>query len=76
METSKKYDLTGINGAQTFRDLPEGLKIKFTNGAIGEIVGNPRDGAYLLVRFLEHPEDPSKVGEEEVVYMAEVEGVV
>jgi hypothetical protein len=76
METPKEYDLEGIDGAQTFRDLPEGLKIKLTNGAVGEIVGNPRDGAYLLIRFLESPEDPSKVGEEEIVYMTEIAGVL
>lgn len=38
--------------------------------------GNPRDGAWLLIRFVEHPEDPSRVGEEDMVFFPDVEGVV
>ncbi len=76
METPKKYDLSGVGGAETFRDLPEGLRIKLTNGAIAEIIGNPRDGGNLMVRMLEHPDDPSMVGEEEIVFFTNVAEVL
>ena len=75
MAASEEYDLSGSNGAVVFRGLPEGLKIRLTNGALGEIAGNPHDGAYLLVRYLENSEDPSKVGEEELVFFNDVKGV-
>jgi len=76
VESSKKYDLTGVHVAEVFRDLPEGLKIKLANGAVGEIIGNPHDGAILMLRILESPEDPSKVGEEEYVFYPDVREVV
>ncbi len=75
MAAPKKYDLSGTDGASTFLSLPEGLTVRLHNGASGEISGNPHDGVYLLVRYLEHPEDPSKVGEEEVVFFNEVKEV-
>ena len=77
MESSKReYDLTGVHGAEEFRDLEEGLKLKLTGGAIAEIVGNPHDGAVLIVRILESPEDPSRVGAEEAIFYPDVQGVL
>jgi hypothetical protein len=75
-ESSKKYDLSGVHGAEVFRDLPEGLKIKLTSGAIGEIIGNPHDGAILQLRIVENPNDPSKVGDEEFVFYPDVQEVI
>jgi hypothetical protein len=73
---SNQYDLTGVHGAETFRTLPEGLKIELKNGAIGEITGNPHDGAILLVTYLEYPDNPTKVGEEDAVYFLDVKRVI
>jgi hypothetical protein len=72
MTGSKKYDLSGQHGAEVYRGLPEGTRITLLNGAVGEIVANPGDGGYILVKFLEHPDDPSKVGEEDYVFFNEV----
>lgn len=72
----KKYDLAGVDGASQFRTLPEGLKLKMSNGSIGEIIGNAGDGAYVLVRVLEDPKRPSRVGEEEPVFFTDVVDVV
>lgn len=72
---SKKYNLSGADGASTFLSLPLGLTIQLVNGARAEIVGNPHDGAFLLVRYVEHPDDASKVGEEELVFFNEVKEV-
>ena len=76
MESSKQYDLTGVHGAEQFRDLPEGLKLKLTNGATVEIVGNPHDGAVLVVKVLESPEIPAEVGEEQAIFYPDVKEVI
>ena len=73
---SKRYDLTGIDGAQVFRDLPEGLKLRLVNGAIVEIVGNARNGVNLVVNVLENDANPSSVGEEEYVMFTDVQEVI
>jgi hypothetical protein len=71
-----EYNLDGVHGAEVFRMLPEGLKIRLKNGAVAEITGNPHDGGFLLVTFLEYPSNPAKVGEEEAVFFTDVTGVV
>lgn len=76
MESSKQYDLTGIHGAQVFRDLPEGLKLRMVSGAIVEIVANARNGANLIVRVLEDEANPSSVGEEEYVFYTDVKEAI
>jgi hypothetical protein len=68
---NKQYDLAGQGGIQEFTNLPEGTKLTLTNGAVGEVTANPNDGAYVLVKFQEHP-DSSKVGEEVFVFFNEV----
>jgi hypothetical protein len=73
---SNEYDLTGVHGAEVFRTLPEGLKIELTNGAVGEITANPHNGAVLLVTYVEYPDNPAKVGEEEAVFFTSVKRVV
>jgi hypothetical protein len=70
------YDLTGIDGAKVFRDLPEGAKLRTAGGSIVEILENARDGATLLVKVIENEENPSSVGEEEYVFFADVQEAV
>jgi hypothetical protein len=72
MTETHRYDLSGQHGAETFRSLPEGTRLTLLNGAVGEITANAGDGGFVLVKFLEHPKDPSKVGEEEYVFFNEV----
>jgi len=76
MTQTKQYDLTGREGIQVWSSLPQGTKITLLNGAVGEVTANPRDGGWVLVKFLEHPEDPSKVGQEEYVMFNEVQEAV
>jgi len=76
VESAKQYDLSGVHGAEVFRDLKEGLKVKLTNGQIAEITGNPHDGGFLLVRIVEDEANPSKIGDEEAVFFQEVREVV
>jgi hypothetical protein len=75
-EPSNKYDLTGVNGAQVFRDLPQGIKLRMVTGQIVEILENAGNGANLLCRFVENEENPSSVGEEEYVFFTDVKEVV
>ena len=75
MAEPKWNNLSGTDGSTVFRELPEGRKVKLASGAVAEITGNPGDGAYLLVKILEHPEDPSQVGREETVFFMDIRGV-
>ena len=58
------------------QDLPEGTKIKLANDVIAEVTANPRDGGWLFIRFIEYPEDPTRVGEEDMVFCTDVLAVV
>jgi hypothetical protein len=71
MAEAKEYNLTGQDGIEVWRNLPEGASVTLLNGAVGEITGNPRDGNWVLVKFESHP-DASKVGQEEYVFFNEV----
>ena len=75
-EASSSSDLKGNNAAVIYRDLPVGARVKRRDGAILEVTGNPGDGAWLLVRVVEDPNDPSQVGEEDMVFFTDVEAVV
>lgn len=72
-QSGANYDPNSTEAAYAYRDLPEGAKVKLKNGAIAEVTGNPRDGAWLLIRFIEHP-DPTKVGQDDMVFFTDVEG--
>jgi hypothetical protein len=54
--------------------LPEGTTVHLKTGARAEVIGNPGDGAWLLVRIVEAADDPSAVGREEMVFFTDVEG--
>jgi hypothetical protein len=71
MAETAQYDLSGGDGIKVWTNLPEGTRLTLLNGAVGEITGNPHDGGYIQVKYLEHP-DPSMVGEEEFVFFNEV----
>ena len=73
---SSEYNLGGSGGAETFLNLPVGLKLRLTSGATGELIGNPGDGAFVLVRIEENEKDPSQVGQEELVFFSDVKEVI
>jgi len=75
-QSSSDSDLKGNNAAVIYRDLPVGARVKRRDGAILEVTGNPGDGAWLLVRVVKDPNDPSTVGEEDMVFFTDVEAVV
>lgn len=66
--------VAAVNDSIMIRDLPEGAIIQLRNGATAEVVGNPRDGGWLMVRIVESPADESLVGSEEMVFCTDVVG--
>ena len=77
MDQSRRgSDLESSNAALIYRDLPVGARVKRKDGALLEVTGNPRDGAWLLVRVVEDPNDPASVGQEDMVFFTDVEAVV
>ena len=57
------------------RDLAPGTSVVLGNGAEAEIVDNPRDGMWLLARYLSSPRDSTLVGQEEMVFAQDVVAV-
>jgi len=72
----KSEDASNTNDNVSLQDIPEGTKIRLADGVIAEVTGNPRDGGWLFIRFVEYPEDPSRVGEDDMVFCTDVLAVV
>ena len=49
-------------------ELEPGTKIRLAGDATAEVVSNPRDGVWVLVRYLTAPGNPAQVGTEELVF--------
>ena len=75
-QSNRSQDLKGNDAAVIYRELPVGARVRRKDGAILEVTGNPGDGAWLLVRVVEAPDDPASVGQEDMVFFTDVEGVV
>ncbi|HTV87904.1 MAG TPA: hypothetical protein VME41_02710 [Stellaceae bacterium] len=54
------------------RTLAPGTRIVTVDGAIAEIVSNPADGVWLFARYIESPDDPSRIGEEDMIFAQDV----
>jgi hypothetical protein len=54
------------------RELPVSSVVRLGNGATAEVIDNPRDGMWILVRFLSSESDPSSVGQEDMVLAPDV----
>ncbi len=56
------------------RNLKPGDRVKLVKGGSAEVVMNPRDGLWLLVRYVEAPQDaPGSEGEEDMLYFEDVD---
>jgi hypothetical protein len=69
-------ELTSNSGAVMLQDLPVGTKVSLRSGAVAEVTANPRDGGWIFVRYVESSKDPSKVGEDDMVFCSDVVAVV
>jgi hypothetical protein len=54
------------------RALLPGTRITLADGTVTEVVSNPADGVWLFARYLESPRDPALIGQEEMVFAADV----
>ena len=61
-----------MNGVVNLRELEEGVRIRTSDGAIAEVVSNPRDGVWIFARYLSSPEDASLEGTEAMLFAGEI----
>ena len=54
------------------QDLEVGAKVRLKQNIVAEVTGNPKDGSWIFVKFLTHPEDPSQEGVEGLAFADEV----
>ena len=67
--------MTGLVNA---RLLTPGMRVVLVDGAEAEIVSNPLDGVWVFARYLTSPADPSRVGNEDMIFaqdIAEIRGL-
>lgn len=75
-QEGKPQQVPNTPGNVALQDLPVGSKVRLRNGAIAEVTENPRDGGWIFIRFVEHPEDPSRTGEDDMAFCDDVVAVV
>ena len=56
--------------------LEPGANIMVSNGATAEVLSNPTDGVWVVVKYLSAPEDPTLDGTEDMVFAQDVVRVV
>jgi len=54
------------------RQLGAGTRIVLEGGATAEIVSNPQDGVWVFARYLTSPDDPGRVGSEEMIFAQDI----
>jgi hypothetical protein len=54
------------------RLLAPGTTISLVDGATAEIVSNPLDGVWVFARYLSSPDDPARVGSEEMIFAQDI----
>ena len=57
-------------------DLPAGTQVQLVNDATAEVVANPRDGMWIMVRYISNPADPSQEGVEELIFVEDIVAVL
>ena len=76
VQGGKSEDVPNVDGNLALQDIAEGTKVRLANCVIAEVTTNPRDGGWIFIRFIEYPDDPSRVGEEDMVFCTDVLAVV
>tara|TARA_B100000749_G_C18077712_1_gene322318 strand:+ start:150 stop:353 length:204 start_codon:yes stop_codon:yes gene_type:complete len=57
-------------------ELTPGTKIRLIGGLVAEVVDNPRDGMWVIVRCLDSSGDESLFGEEEMVFAQDISEIL
>ena len=73
-DQSSSIDRGATNASVNVLDLEPGDKIALRDGAVAEVVANPKDGMWVLVRHITMPQDPSKEGTEDLAFAEDIEG--
>ena len=76
VQEGRSEDVSNTGDTVALQDVPEGAKVMLRNGPIAEVTGNPRDGGWLFIRLVEYADDPSKIGEEDMVFCTDVVAIV
>ncbi|HEV7664095.1 MAG TPA: hypothetical protein VGQ62_11210 [Chloroflexota bacterium] len=74
--TPSAEDHMNINDTVILREIPVGARVRLRAGAIAEVTANPMDGAWVFIRYVEDPADPSKIGTEDMAFCTDVTGVL
>ena len=53
-------------------DLIAGERVRLADGTAAEVVSNPRDGMWVMVRFLDSPGDPAQEGAEGLAFAEDI----
>ncbi len=59
-------------GNLNLREVPPGATIRLVDGATAEVLDNPKDGMWLICRYLSSPSDPAREGAQEPVFAHDV----
>ena len=54
------------------RLLAAGTRIVLDDGAVAEVVSNPLDGVWVFARYLSSPDNPARVGSEEMIFAQDI----
>jgi len=54
------------------RLLEPGIRVVLEDGATAEIVSNPLDGVWVFGRYLTSPDEPGRVGSEEMIFAQDI----
>jgi hypothetical protein len=54
------------------RSLTPGMQIVLIDGAVAEVVSNPLDGVWVFARYVSAPDDPGRVGSEEMIFAQDI----
>ena len=54
------------------RLLEPGTRVALADGATAEIISNPLDGVWVFARYLSAPDDPGRVGTEEMIFAQDI----
>ena len=52
--------------------LQTGERMRLADGTMAEVVSNPRDGMWVMVRFLDSPSDPSQNDTEGLAFAEDI----
>ena len=76
VQEGRSEEVSNTNDTVSLQDIPEGSKVRLRGGAIAEVTANPRDGGWVFIRFIEHPDDPSRVGDDDMAFCTDVLAIV